>query len=325
MAYFALGVDLGGTNLRIAAVSESGEIVDVISTATDVKRGRDVVISEMSEAVQTLAGRLKAHTLTGVGIGVPGIIDMSTGMLRKSPNLPGWEEYPVREEIERRLGSRVVLENDANAAALGELWMGAGKGAQDLCMFTLGTGVGGGIVLNGQIWRGMTGMAGELGHTPADPNGHPCGCGSRGCVEQYASATAVKRLAMEAVASGKAPELAAALKRDGELSSKAVFELAKRGDGAAQKVFDTVGESLGISIAAAINTLNLPTYVVGGGVSAAWDAFSPKMFETVKQRSFIYAATGPESGRRNPTVIRRAQLGSDAGILGAARLPMLAK
>jgi glucokinase len=325
MAYFAIGVDLGGTNLRIAAVSESGEIVDVISTATDVKRGRDVVISEMTEAIQTLAGRLKAQTLTGVGIGVPGIIDMATGMLRKSPNLPGWEDYPVREEIERRLGSRVILENDANAAALGELWMGAGKGAQDLCMFTLGTGVGGGIVLNGQIWHGMTGMAGELGHTPADPNGRPCGCGSRGCVEQYASATAVKRMAMEAVESGKAPELAAALKRDSELSSKIVFELARAGDRPAQKIFDVVGESLGISIAAAINTLNLPIYVVGGGVSAAWDAFSPKMFETVKQRSFIYLATGPESGRRNPTVIRRAQLGSDAGILGAARLPMLAK
>jgi glucokinase len=325
MAYFAIGVDLGGTNLRIAAVSESGEIVDVISTATDVKRGRDVVISEMTEAIQALAGRLKAQTLTGVGIGVPGIIDMTTGMLRKSPNLPGWEDYPVREEIERRLGSRVILENDANAAALGELWMGAGKGAEDLCMFTLGTGVGGGIVLNGQIWHGMTGMAGELGHTPADPNGHPCGCGSRGCVEQYASATAVKRLAMEAIKSGKAPQLAAAQKRDGEITSKAVFDLARSGDAPAQKVFDVVGESLGISIAAAINTLNLPIYVVGGGVSAAWEAFSPRMFETVKQRSFIYLATGPESGRRNPTVIRRAQLGSDAGILGAARLPMLAR
>ena len=325
MAYFAIGVDLGGTNLRIAAVSEGGEIIDVITTATEVKRGRDQVIAEMTEAIKTVSGRLKAQTLMGVGIGVPGIIDMATGMLRKSPNLPGWEDYPVREEIERRLGSRVILENDANAAALGELWIGAGKGADDLCMFTLGTGVGGGIVLNGQIWHGMTGMAGELGHTPVDPNGRACGCGSRGCVEQYASATAVKRMAMEAVESGKAPELAAALKRDSELSSKIVFELARMGDAPAQKIFDIVGESLGISIATAINTLNLPIYVVGGGVSAAWDAFSPKMFETVKQRSFIYLATGPESGRHSPTVIRRAQLGSDAGILGAARLPMLAK
>jgi glucokinase len=325
MAYFAIGVDLGGTNLRIAAVSESGEIIDVITTSTEVKRGRDHVIGEMTEAIRTLMGRLKAHTMTGVGIGVPGIIDMATGMLRKSPNLPGWEDYPVREEIERRLGSRVILENDANAAALGELWIGAGKGADDLCMFTLGTGVGGGIVLNGEIWHGVTGMAGELGHTPVDPKGHPCGCGSIGCVEQYASATAIKRLAMEAIKSGKAPELEAALKRDGDVTAKAVFELARKGDAPAQKIFDIVGESLGITIAAAINTLNLSIYVVGGGVSAAWDGFSPKMFETVKQRSFIYTATGPESGRHNPMVIRRALLGSDAGILGAARLPMLAK
>jgi glucokinase len=325
MAYFAIGVDLGGTNLRIAAVSEDGNIIDVITTATDVKRGRDVVIGEMTAAISTLAGRLKAQTLSGVGIGVPGIIDMATGMLRKSPNLPGWEDYPVREEIERRLGSRVILENDANAAALGELWMGAGKGAADLCMFTLGTGVGGGIVLNGEIWHGMNGMAGELGHTPVDPDGHPCGCGSVGCVEQYASATAEKRLAMEAIESGVAPELAAALKRDVVITAKLVFDLAKRGDAPAQKIFDIVGESLGITIASMINALNLPIYVVGGGVSAAWEAFSPKMFETVRKRSFIYVATGPESGRNNPTVIRRAQLGSDAGILGAARLPMLAK
>src|SRR5262245_8136914 len=111
MAYFAIGVDLGGTNLRIAAVNETGRIMDFISTATEVKRGRDRVIGEMTEAIRTLSGRLKAQTLTGVGIGVPGIIDMATGMLHKSPNLPGWEDYPVREEIERQLGSRVILEN----------------------------------------------------------------------------------------------------------------------------------------------------------------------------------------------------------------------
>lgn len=312
MAYFAIGVDLGGTNLRIAAVSESGTVLDLISTATEVKRGRDHVIDEMTSAIKTLAGRLTAQgTLAGVGIGVPGIIDMQSGRLRKSPNLPGWEDYPVREEIERRLGSRVILENDANAAALGELWLGAGKGSKDLCMLTLGTGVGGGIVLNGSVWHGMTGMAGELGHTTVDKSGPNCGCGSQGCVEQYASATAIARIAKEKFGVDK--------------TSKEVFELAQRGDAKAKEVFDIAGEALGVVLAGLINSLNLPIYVIGGGASAAWEAFSPRMFETVRKRSFVYAATGPESASSRVTMIRRAELGSDAGILGSARLPMLAK
>src|SRR3954471_11772636 len=155
MAYFAIGVDLGGTNLRIAAVDETGKILEIITTSTEVARGRDYVIEEMTAAIKKLAGKYgSVGALAGVGIGVPGIIDMSTGMLRESPNLPGWSDYPVREEIERRLGSRVILENDANAAALGECWLGAGKGAGDLCMLTLGTGVGGGIILEGKVWHG---------------------------------------------------------------------------------------------------------------------------------------------------------------------------
>src|SRR6202043_1941990 len=124
----------------------------------------------------------------GAGIGVPGIIDMETGMMRKSANLPGWSDYPVRDEIERRLGARVILENDANVAALGEKWLGAARDVDDMAMLTLGTGVGGGIVLRGRIWHGMTGMAGEFGHMTVEPEGPPCGCGNRGCVEQYASA-----------------------------------------------------------------------------------------------------------------------------------------
>src|SRR5262249_30782722 len=143
--------------------------------------------------------------LAGIGIGVPGIIDLGTGMLRESPNLPGWHNYPVHDEIERRLKTQGILENDANAAALGEKWLGDAKEVDSMCMLTLGTGVGGGIVLDGKIWHGMTGMAGELGHMNVELEGPPCGCGSRGCLEQLASATAVKRMAVEAVATGKAP------------------------------------------------------------------------------------------------------------------------
>ena len=160
----------------------------------------------MCDAIQRLSAKYKeGGNLLGAGIGVPGIIDMQTGMLRKSANLPGWEDYPVRDEIERRLGARVVLENDANVAALGEQWLGAARGIPNMAVVTLGTGIGGGIVLEGKIWHGMNGMAGEFGHVTVEPGGYPCGCGNHGCAEQYASASAIIRFSREAIASGEAP------------------------------------------------------------------------------------------------------------------------
>lgn len=336
---FAIGVDLGGTNLRIAAVDSNGKVLEKITTGTHVARGRELVILEMCDAIQQIIRKFQASgKLAGIGIGIPGIIDIQSGMLRESPNLPGWEDYPVRQEIERRLGTSVILENDANVAALGEKWLGAAAPVDDMCMMTLGTGVGGGIVLQGKIWHGMTGMAGELGHTTVDPEGVPCGCGSRGCVEQYASATAIKRMAVEAIASGRAPELARAMNEDPEFSAKVVYQMALEGDEPAQKIFRTVGQALAIVIASVVNIFNLPMYVIGGGVSSAWDAFSPTMFEVVRRRSFVYRNTAPRENaagvpgpqvhgdalpaRRN-TIITRALLGSDAGLIGAARLPML--
>jgi glucokinase len=261
-------------------------------------------------------------------------------MVRESPNLPGWQDFPVREEIERRLSTQVILENDANSAALGEKWLGAASNVDDMCMITLGTGVGGGIVLQGRIWRGMTGMAGELGHINVDPEGPPCGCGSRGCVEQYASATAVKRMAVEAIATGVAPELSRAMNEEPEFSSKVVYQMAVQGDQPAKKIFECVGRALGVMLGDLVNVFNLPMYVIGGGVSSAWEAFAPTMLEEVRKNSFVYRATAPaETVRgvagtgihddalpeRRSTIITRALLGSDAGLIGAARLPMIAK
>src|SRR5215467_10609174 len=341
MTTFAIGVDLGGTNLRIAAVDLNGKVLEKITTGTEVTRGRDKVIFEMSEAIRELTNKFRnAGHLAGIGIGVPGIIDMQSGMLRESPNLPGWQDYPVKQEIERRLGTTVVLENDANSAALGEKWIGAGESVDDLCMITLGTGVGGGIVAGGKIWHGMTGMAGEMGHVTVEPDGVPCGCGGRGCVEQYASATAIKRMAIKAIAMGKAPELKRAMDENPEFSAKVVYQMAVQKDEPALQIFRIVGRALGNVIASAVNIFNLPMYVIGGGVASAWDAFAPSMLEEVRQRSFVYRATPPqESARgvhgtkihddalpsRRSTIITRALLGSDAGLIGAARLPMMAK
>jgi len=334
MTTFAIGVDLGGTNLRIAAVDSTGKTLEKITTSTEVARGRDQVIDEMCAAIQQIILQQRgAGELAGIGIGVPGIIEMQTGMLHESPNLPGWHNYPVRDEIERRLQTAVVLENDANAAALGEKWLGAAAGVDDMCMFTLGTGVGGGLVLQGKIWHGMTGMAGELGHINVEPEGHPCNCGSRGCLEQYASATAVKRLAQESIASGTAPHMANALKQDVEFTSKKIFDLAMQGDAQARGIFERVGKALGTVIADMVNIFNFPMYVVGGGVASAWDAFAPSMLETIGRNSFVYRNTAPYvnaaagdagGGPVHGTIITRALLGSDAGLVGAARLPMIA-
>jgi glucokinase len=334
MTTLAIGVDLGGTNLRIAAVDSTGKVLEKITTSTQVARGRDQVIDEMCTAIQEVVGKQKsAGELAGIGIGVPGIIEMQTGMLRESPNLPGWHNYPVRDEIQRRLKTTVVLENDANAAALGEKWLGAAAGVDDMCMFTLGTGVGGGLVMRGQIWHGMTGMAGELGHINVEPDGHPCKCGSRGCLEQYASATAIKRMAQEAIAGGKAPQMARALKEDVEFTSKVIFDLAMQGDAPALGIFERVGKALGTVVADMVNIFNFPMYVIGGGVASAWDAFAPQMLETVGRNSFVYRATAPTENIQDGnapsrsvrgTMITRALLGGDAGLIGAARLPMVA-
>jgi len=337
---FAIGVDLGGTNLRIAAVDTDGNLLEKITLGTQVLKGREFVVNEMCDAIKALEARYSNRgTLCGVGIGIPGIIDKRTGMLRESPNLPGWHDYPVRDDISQRIGTEVILENDANAAGFGENWLGAGMGYDEMCMITLGTGVGGGLVLRGGVWLGMNGMAGEVGHVTVDPNGHPCKCGSIGCVEQYASATAIMRMAREEIAAGDAPELEKlAAGPNIEFSARAIFNLALQGDRAAQRVYDRVGWALGILVGDLVNILNLRMYVIGGGVSNAWQAFAPSMFAEIRKRSMVYAATAPPdefiavgaaakvSSQQPPpyrTVVTRALLGSDAGLYGAARLPMV--
>ena len=207
-----------------------------------------------------------------------------------------------------------------------------------MAMLTLGTGVGGGLVLGGRVWHGMNGMAGEFGHMTVEPEGARCGCGNRGCVEAYASATAVMRMAREAIAEGHAPALAKASSSDPEFSAKAVYNLAIQGDEEARRIFRRVGRALGIALSALVNALNLPMYVVGGGVSSAWEAFAPSSFEELRQRCMVYAATAPpshhatgeqgasahvEAKTTKKTIITRSLLGTDAGLYGAAHLPMV--
>jgi glucokinase len=323
MSDFSIAVDLGGTNLRVAAITRDGKLLEKLTVPTRTAQGPTGTIDEMCSAIESVSAKYKAAgKFLGAGIGVLGVIDIQTGMVRKSANFPGWEGYPVRAEIERRLrassllenNARVVLDNDANMAALGEQWLGAARGVSNVAVVTLGTGIGGGIVLNGKIWPGRNGMAGEFGHMTVEPDGVPCGCGNRGCAERYASGSAIMRMAREAVAGGHAPSLAQAASSDAEIGVKAIYELSMQGDEAAGHIFQTFGRYLGITLADAINVLDLDMYVLAGGVAAAWDAFAPSMFAEVRTRSFVYAAIADQ----NKVVVTRALLGSDAGLYGAA-------
>ncbi len=300
MTEYSIGVDLGGTNLRAAAISRDGKMLNKTVGSTPVGSGRNAVISDMVVSIEKLQASLSGQKLVGIGVGVPGFILMDKGIVVGAPNLPEFDNYPVRDEIEKRLGAKVILENDANAAALGEKWMGAGRDVNDLILLTLGTGIGGGIISNGNVLRGYLGMAGEIGHTTISPNGYPCGCGNTGCVEKYASATAVSAMAR-------------LMNLGHELSSEGVYHLAKGGNERAQAIFETVGKSLGTLLAMLINTFNFPLYLLGGGMTAAWELFEPTMLAEVSRRSFIY--------RKAPPRIERASLGGDAGLYGAAYLP----
>lgn len=303
MTEYSIGIDLGGTNLRAAAIDRSGKMLDKIAAATNFTGGRDAVLADIVKAISTLRDRQGSEGLAGIGVGVPGFIRIKEGFITNSNNLPYLENFPVRDEISRRLGATVVLENDANAAALGEKWMGAGKDVDDLVLLTLGTGIGGGIISGGHVLRGFVGMAGELGHITVVPNGNPCGCGNQGCLEKHASATAVVAMAH--------------LVHLGEnLTSRDVADLATKGGEVGDKaraIWKAMGEALGIALATLVNTFNFPLYLLSGGQLPAWDLFAPDMLRVVEQRSFTYRSTRPK--------IEKATLGNEAGLYGAAYLP----
>lgn len=300
MAEYSIGVDLGGTNLRAAAIDHDGLILDQIAGATNLDEGRDAVISDMVGSIVALKSRCGTHRLAGVGVGVPGFIQMAKGIVVGSNNLPAFEGFALRDEIERRLGTPVILENDANAAALGEKWMGAGREVNDLVLLTLGTGIGGGIISNGRIIHGHLGMAGELGHMTVIPYGNPCGCGNYGCLEKHASATAIEAMADM-------------LSLGSHLTSKQVHELALGGNAKAKMIFEQMGMALGIALANLVNVFNYPLYLLSGGPLPSWDFFAPAMMREIELRSFTY--------RNAKTRVEKARLGNLAGLYGAAFLP----
>ncbi len=303
---YSIGVDLGGTNLRAAAVDRAGHQLGKHAGSINLGERRESVVNDIVASIQAIRERFGAQQCKGVGVAVPGFIRIKEGIVENSANLPSLEGFPLRDEINQKLGTPVILENDANAAALGEKWLGAGKEVNDLVLLTLGTGIGGGIILNGRIMRGNDGMAGEFGHMTVIPNGNPCGCGNTGCLEKHASATAISVMAR--------------LLQLGELlTAEQVFRIAieSSGDDAhkARRIFEEMGVALGIAIGNLVNVFNAPLYLLSGGPLPAWDLFAPTMIEEARKRSFTFRNTG--------TRIEKALLGNEAGLYGAAYLPFL--
>ncbi|HLH03416.1 MAG TPA: ROK family protein [Bryobacteraceae bacterium] len=302
MSAYAIGVDLGGTNLRAAAIDPNGHLLARLSVEAQYAAGPERVADEIAQMIETIRQRLVDSSLQGVGIGVPGYIDIDAGVVMEAANLPDFEGFPIRERIQQRLDTPILLENDANVAALGEKWMGAGKDVKDLILLTLGTGIGGGIVIDGKVLHGFRGMAGEFGHMTVFPDGNPCGCGNYGCLEKHASASAI-------AAMGRMMHFGREIR-----SAADVYALAVQGNPRALRVFESMGRALGIALASLINIFNFPLYLLSGGPLPAWDLFAPSMFEEVRRRSFTFVPTG--------TRIEKAALGADAGLYGAAYLPL---
>lgn len=305
----ACGVDVGGTKILAGVVDDDGTIVEevrVVSPATDV----DAIGTAIAALVDDLASR---HEFSQVGVGAAGYIDKSRSTVLFAPNI-AWRDVPLKAFLEERTGKDTVIENDANAAAWGEFAFGAGSAVDDFLLVTVGTGVGGGLVLDGALYRGAFGIGAEIGHMRVVPGGILCGCGNLGCFEMYASGNALVRLAREAAEAGRADDL---LKRAGgaveHINGPLVTVAAREGDTAAAALLAEVGRWLGEGIASLTAVLDPAMVAIGGGVSEADEL----LLEPARE-GFLGQLTG--RGHRPELVIRKATLGSRAGLIGAADL-----
>ena len=304
-------VDLGGTHLRGAAVDCRGKIRFRAKQNTPQGSDPQEIVDAIVNAVHEYGKDPGAEpdALKAVSVVVPGTVNVDEGIVVKAPNLPCLDGFPLAAALTNRLHLPAILENDANAAAVGELWQGAAQGCRTIICVTLGTGVGGGIILDGQLWRGVDGAAAEIGHMCVDPfGGVACTCGSRGCLEVFASATAIVRMTREA--SPRYPD--SVLHASSVLTAESIFEAGLKGDELALEIFRRMGVYLGIGLANLINILNPEMIVIGGGVVNGWDLFEKHMLHEVEERAFPLLAARVK--------IERAKCGDDAGLLGAARL-----
>lgn len=305
MKKHSIGIDLGGTSMKMGLVDENGHVQYEIEKPT--LNDAEQALKQMVEYCKEIAQHAKIgwDQIEGVGIGLPGFLDIPKGLIVRLTNL-GWENIPIKAFMEEKLQKRVEIDNDANVAALGEAWCGAGKGVSDLVCVTLGTGVGGGVIVNGKLVYGRNGFAGEIGHLLIDPDGVRCNCGQKGCLETIASATGIVRLTKEALQAGQKSILPA------DPTTYDVFQAANKQDPVAQRVLDTAISALARGFSLISVVLNPARFVVGGGVAKAKDQLFVPLREAYRKQALKYTAQDVE--------IVPALLGNQAGFIGAARL-----
>lgn len=301
-----LAADLGGTHLRVALVDDTGRILEQLKQETPKGDSAELIVDAFASAAK------KWHSdqlpVVAASLMVPGAVDGDKAVVVQAPNLPSLVNFGLKAALEDRLGWPVFLENDANAAAVGEMWLGAARGCRDVVSVTLGTGVGGGVILDGKLWRGAHGSAGEIGHTTVDPfSGVKCKCGNTGCLEMFASATAIVRMTREGLSS-----FSDSILTNGELTAEKIYDAGRSGDELALTVFKRFGMYLGIGLANLINLIDPQVIVITGGVVNGWNLFAEEMYRQVTARAFRTTA--------KQVKIARAECGDNAGLLGAARL-----
>lgn len=309
-----IGIDLGGTKIRSVVTRHDGEILGEDVRPTDADAGQEVVVGRLVASAQAAvaASGLAPSAIVAAGVTAPGTVDFDAGVLHQPPNLPGWDAVPLARLLAGPLGCPVFLENDANAAAYGEWRHGAGMGLRHMIYLTVSTGIGAGLILNGGLFRGADGAAGELGHVTVDVNGPEHNCGMVGCVEVMASGTAIARMAHEAYAAGQSAELARLAAERGELTAAEVDEAAELGDPVAAEILARASTYLGIGLASYINIFNPEAIVIGGGVSKIGARLLEPAFALAKRRAFRLPS--------QRVSLRLAALEGRAEVLGVAAL-----
>jgi glucokinase len=306
-----VGVDLGGTAIKAGICDERGNLLQTCEGPTGNEKGPDAVLENIAQYVRKLVSDspYEWEQVEGIGAGIAAFLDISQGFIKMSPNL-GWRNVPIKKILEEKLGKTVKIDNDANVAALGEAWSGAGKGIPLLVCYTLGTGVGGGIIINHQILQGCNGLGGELGHMMIVPDieAIDCGCGRKGCLETVSSATGIVRMARDAVDRGEHTSLALI----SPITAKDVFDAAKSGDEVALRIIDRAALYLGKSMALLSVVINPQRYILGGGLSKAGDI----LFDAVRK---YYDQFAQDTAKEGVDIVP-AILGNDAGVVGAAGL-----
>ncbi len=308
-----IGIDVGGTNVKIALVNEKGGIVYSNSIPTRAEMGYEYTVNSMKEAIRELLKETNtdAKDIEGMGFGFPGQIDCQNGVVRLAPNIPGWVDVPIAEIMEKEFGITTRVDNDVRCAALGELNFGAGVGCENLICITVGTGIGSGLIINGKLVRGASNAAGEIGHIKLDMTGGPlCGCGDRGCLEAFASGPSIVAMAEEYIKGGKSTKYRELANPD--ITPYVVSVAAQEGDPVAKRIFTIMGEYIGVGLASVVNLLNPEKIIIGGGVAAAGDILMNPIKETLVKRAM------PISGAAVEVV--PAQLGNTAGVIGASLL-----